>query len=122
LLQLLEHDSLLLFMRCLPAQVRSALTLPAGKPMVQIVTGFLGKGVHTGAITTLGRGGSDLTATLIGAALDLAEVQVGGCVESSTFIRGLGHGSEGKLNAESATAGNPAGSIRGGFQIEGQLS
>ena len=45
--------------------------------MVQIVTGFLGKGVHTGAITTLGRGGSDLTATLIGAALDLPEVQVG---------------------------------------------
>jgi aspartate kinase len=44
--------------------------------MVQIVTGFLGKGVHTGAITTLGRGGSDLTATLIGAALDLPEVQV----------------------------------------------
>lgn len=44
--------------------------------MVQIVTGFLGKGVHTRAITTLGRGGSDLTATLIGAALDLPEVQV----------------------------------------------
>lgn len=29
-----------------------------------------------GAITTLGRGGSDLTATLIGAALDVPEVQV----------------------------------------------
>ena len=29
-----------------------------------------------GAVTTLGRGGSDLTATVIGAALDLDEVQV----------------------------------------------
>ena len=29
-----------------------------------------------GAITTLGRGGSDLSATVIGAALGLAEVQV----------------------------------------------
>ena len=32
--------------------------------------------VQTGAITTLGRGGSDLTCTLIGAALGLKEVQV----------------------------------------------
>ena len=31
---------------------------------------------HTGAITTLGRGGSDLTATLLGAALGVDEVQV----------------------------------------------
>ncbi len=29
-----------------------------------------------GAITTLGRGGSDLTATVLGAALELEEVQV----------------------------------------------
>lgn len=29
-----------------------------------------------GAITTLGRGGSDLTATVLGAALELPEVQV----------------------------------------------
>lgn len=62
--------------------MRKALTLPSGQPMVQIITGFLGKGVHTGAITTLGRGGSDLTATLIGAALDLAEVQV--CIACAT--------------------------------------
>lgn len=41
-----------------------------------IVTGFLGRGSATGAITTLGRGGSDLTCTLIGAALKLPEVQV----------------------------------------------
>ncbi|KAJ9507217.1 hypothetical protein QJQ45_004783 [Haematococcus lacustris] len=31
---------------------------------------------HAGAITTLGRGGSDLTATVLGAALQLPEVQV----------------------------------------------
>lgn len=43
---------------------------------VQIVTGFLGRGQATGAVTTLGRGGSDLTATVIGAALGLQEVQV----------------------------------------------
>ena len=40
------------------------------------MTGFLGKGLHTGAITTLGRGGSDLSATVLGAALELEEVQV----------------------------------------------
>eukprot|EP00775_Hariotina_reticulata_P002172 gene2172-2491_t len=54
-------------------------TLPnpsTGPRQVQIITGFLGKGIHSGAITTLGRGGSDLTATVIGAALELAEVQV----------------------------------------------
>lgn len=44
--------------------------------MIPIVTGFLGKGLQTGAITTLGRGGSDLSATVIGAALELDEVQV----------------------------------------------
>jgi len=36
----------------------------------------LGRGVETGAICTLGRGGSDLTATVIGKALGLREVQV----------------------------------------------
>lgn len=43
---------------------------------VAVVTGFLGRGACTGAITTLGRGGSDLTCTLLGAALNLEEVQV----------------------------------------------
>ena len=45
-------------------------------PEVSVVTGFLGRGKSTGAITTLGRGGSDLTCTLLGAALGLTEVQV----------------------------------------------
>ncbi|TVU27333.1 hypothetical protein EJB05_29936 [Eragrostis curvula] len=45
-------------------------------PAIPIVTGFLGKGWKSGAITTLGRGGSDLTATTIGKALGLREIQV----------------------------------------------
>ena len=48
----------------------------SGQPCVPIVTGFLGRGEKTGAITTLGRGGSDLTATFIGAALGIEEVVV----------------------------------------------
>ncbi|CAH8271033.1 unnamed protein product [Arabidopsis lyrata] len=43
---------------------------------VPVVTGFLGKGWRSCAITTLGRGGSDLTATTIGKALGLREIQV----------------------------------------------
>ncbi|KAJ4729546.1 Aspartokinase [Melia azedarach] len=45
-------------------------------PAIPIVTGFLGKGWRTCAVTTLGRGGSDLTATTIGKALGLQEIQV----------------------------------------------
>ncbi|KAK9675329.1 hypothetical protein RND81_11G000800 [Saponaria officinalis] len=45
-------------------------------PAIPIVTGFLGKGCKSCAITTLGRGGSDLTATTIGKALGLREIQV----------------------------------------------
>lgn len=57
--------------------VKQALARGPGQPAeVPVVTGFLGKGATTGAITTLGRGGSDLTCTIIGAALGLCEVQV----------------------------------------------
>ncbi|CAM8879492.1 unnamed protein product [Rhodiola kirilowii] len=45
-------------------------------PAIPVVTGFLGKGCKSCAITTLGRGGSDLTATIIGKALSLSEIQV----------------------------------------------
>lgn len=41
---------------------------------IPIVTGFIAKD-KDGAITTLGRGGSDLTATMIGAALRVEEIQ-----------------------------------------------
>eukprot|EP00873_Tetraselmis_striata_P004919 jgi/Tetstr1/425183/TSEL_015644.t1 len=59
------------------AACKSALTLDEGEEMyVPVVTGFLARGRETRAVTTLGRGGSDLTATVIGAALGHAEVQV----------------------------------------------
>ncbi|XP_058092942.1 aspartokinase 1, chloroplastic-like isoform X2 [Magnolia sinica] len=48
-------------------------------PVIPVVTGFLGKGWKTGAVTTLGRGGSDLTATTIGKALGVREIQVWKC-------------------------------------------
>ncbi|MEW5309326.1 MAG: hypothetical protein WDW38_001221 [Sanguina aurantia] len=59
-----------------PAIRASLIRLPGSAHEIPIVTGFLGKGITTGAITTLGRGGSDLTATVLGAALGLKEVQV----------------------------------------------
>ena len=43
--------------------------------MVPVVTGFLGADPNK-RVTTLGRGGSDLTATVLGAALNVDEVQV----------------------------------------------
>jgi len=42
---------------------------------VPIVTGFIGKTAN-GDVTTVGRNGSDLTATLLGAALGVGEVQI----------------------------------------------
>jgi aspartate kinase len=47
--------------------------LDAGRTVV--VTGFIG-GASDGSTTTLGRGGSDYSATLLGAALDASEVQI----------------------------------------------
>jgi aspartate kinase len=46
------------------------------KGTVPIVTGFLGKAMESGAITTLGRGGSDLTASVIGASMSTEEIHV----------------------------------------------
>ncbi len=43
--------------------------------VIPVITGFIGKD-ERGDITTLGRGGSDLTATVIGAALKVDEIQV----------------------------------------------
>jgi aspartate kinase len=53
--------------------VRRALR--AIKGQVPVVTGFIAKDAH-GNVTTLGRSGSDLTATLLGAALRVDEVQI----------------------------------------------
>jgi len=45
------------------------------KDCVPVITGFIGKDPK-GRITTLGRGGSDYTATIIGAAVNAEEVQI----------------------------------------------
>ena len=55
------------------AQARITPLLDAGQTV--IVTGFIGF-APDGSTTTLGRGGSDYSATLIGAALDADEVQI----------------------------------------------
>jgi aspartate kinase len=47
--------------------------VPAG--VVPVVTGFVGR-TEAGEITTVGRNGSDLTATLLGAALGAEEVEI----------------------------------------------
>lgn len=47
----------------------------AGRSAIQVVTGFLGA-TDRGATTTLGRGGSDLTAAIVGAALGADEIQL----------------------------------------------
>ncbi|MGQ0612607.1 MAG: aspartate kinase [Planctomycetaceae bacterium] len=56
---------------CFP-QVRKSLLAVKGVP---VVTGFIAKDAK-GDVTTLGRSGSDLTATLLGAALNSPEVQI----------------------------------------------
>src|SRR5439155_16267321 len=45
------------------------------RPPVPVVTGFLGR-TADGRTTTLGRGGSDYSAALVGAALDAEEIQI----------------------------------------------
>lgn len=46
-----------------------------GRQSLPVVTGFIAQD-RNGAITTLGRGGSDLTASTLGAALSVKEIQV----------------------------------------------
>ena len=55
--------------------IPAKLLAPAEEGVLQIVTGFIAKD-ENGNITTLGRGGSDLTATIIGASCGAEEVQV----------------------------------------------
>ncbi len=57
------------------AGIRDALEPVLGNKVTPVVTGFISKD-REGHITTLGRGGSDLTASLIGAALHVKEIQV----------------------------------------------
>ncbi len=64
------------------ANIKSALTNTSIKAFVEsnaghipVFTGFIA-GSETGETTTLGRGGSDYTASIIGAALDAEEIQI----------------------------------------------
>ncbi|MDJ0763035.1 MAG: bifunctional aspartate kinase/homoserine dehydrogenase I [Myxococcota bacterium] len=55
--------------------IQTALSEVIGTGAIPVVTGFCGR-APDGATTTLGRGGSDLTATLLAAGLDAAEVTI----------------------------------------------
>jgi len=57
------------------AAMREAFAQKVPEGVIPIVTGFIAKS-HAGVITTLGRNGSDLSATLVGAALGAEEVQI----------------------------------------------
>jgi aspartokinase/homoserine dehydrogenase 1 len=66
--------------RYLPAETHAAIraffaAFGKKKPPLQIVTGFIGA-TAAGQTTTLGRGGSDLTAAIFGAALGADEVEI----------------------------------------------
>jgi aspartate kinase len=58
-----------------PERLRKAFEDKVPDGVVPIVTGFVAKN-EGGVITTLGRNGSDLTASLVGAALQAEEVQI----------------------------------------------
>ncbi len=55
--------------------MRTAYQEKVGAGMVPIVTGFIGK-THSGEITTVGRNGSDYTATVFAAALGAEECEI----------------------------------------------
>jgi len=56
-------------------QIRRSLEPSLGRKEIPVVAGFIAATVD-GSITTLGRGGSDYTASLLGAALDAEEVWI----------------------------------------------
>lgn len=58
-----------------PERMRAAFEQKVHEGVVPIVTGFVAKSTK-GIITTLGRNGSDLSATLVGAAIGAQEVQI----------------------------------------------
>jgi aspartate kinase len=59
----------------LPEAAAEMRRLLGRRPPLPVVTGFLGRTLD-GRITTLGRGGSDYSAAIIGAALDAEEIQI----------------------------------------------
>jgi len=56
-------------------QVREKIEPLLGKGIIPVVTGYIAA-TQDGVTTTLGRGGSDYTATILGAALDVDEVWI----------------------------------------------
>src|SRR5262249_50651332 len=57
------------------ALLRAAFGAGGGQGPVPVVTGFIGKTLD-GRVTTLGRGGSDYTAAIVGAALGADEIEI----------------------------------------------
>lgn len=57
------------------AKMKAAFAALVPQGVVPIVTGFVGK-TESGDVTTVGRNGSDLTATLVAAALEAREVEI----------------------------------------------
>lgn len=55
--------------------IRRVLTPLVKKGIVPVVTGFIGS-TQKGEVTTLGRGGSDYTASIIGFCLEASEIQI----------------------------------------------
>ncbi len=61
---------------CLPESMRSIrAALSRQGETIPVVTGYIGKD-REGSITTLGRGGSDYTASILGAAIGADEIQI----------------------------------------------
>ncbi|HTE22388.1 MAG TPA: aspartate kinase [Candidatus Limnocylindria bacterium] len=56
-------------------RVRSTITPMAEAGIIPVVTGFIGADEH-GQVTTLGRGGSDYSAAIIGHCLEAEEIQI----------------------------------------------
>jgi aspartokinase len=56
------------------AKLRRTVAL-AARDSVIVMGGFIGA-TREGAVTTLGRGGSDLTASLVGAGISANEIQI----------------------------------------------
>jgi len=61
--------------KLLPAAEKEVKRKITGLDVVPVITGFIGK-TSIGEITTLGRGGSDLSASLIGAAIDAKAIEI----------------------------------------------
>lgn len=61
--------------KLLPQSAQGLQEILGSETAIPVITGFIGKDVD-GNITTLGRGGSDLSASLIGAALDVKQIEI----------------------------------------------